>query len=113
MTDTQAQPMPDFVTRDNEVKHDDGSLTIPLFYPITTPTGDNITTVTLTRVKQKTMKELRKRHKNDMDNFGDAMLLSASHLTEEDLGEMDMEDYTYISERFSIMVGFGSSTGTK
>ncbi len=94
-----------------ETTNDDGSLTIELLYPIDVPTGEKITEVTLKRVKQKTMKEMRNRYKKDMDELGDAMLAHSSGLTLEDIGEMDMADYTYLSERFSDMVGVGSSQG--
>lgn len=98
--------------RDNEIQHEDGSLTIPLFYPITTPTGEVIKEVTLKRVKQKTMKEMRERYKKNPDELGDAMLAHSAGLTLEDIGELDMEDYTYLSDRFSDLVGFGSAKGT-
>lgn len=94
-----------------EITNDDGSLTIELLYPIDVPTGEQITEVTLKRVKQKTMKEMRNRYKKDMEELGDAMLAHSSGLTLEDIGEMDMADYTYLSERFSNMVGLGSSQG--
>lgn len=94
-----------------EVTNEDGSLTVELHYPIDTPTGEKITEVTLKRVKQKTMKAIRNQHKKAPDEMGDAMLAHSSGLTLEDIGEMDMADYTYLSERFSDMVGLGSSQG--
>lgn len=103
MTDTQKER--------TEITNDDGSLTIKLLYPIDVPTGEKITEVTLKRVKQKAMKAIRNQHKKDPEEMGDAMLASSSGLTLEDIGEMDMADYTYLSERFSDMVGLGSSQG--
>lgn len=94
-----------------EVTNDDGSLTIELLYPIDVPTGEKITEVTLKRVKQKTMKAIRSQYKKDPDEMGDAMLAHSTGLTLEDIGEMDMADYTYLSERFSDMVGIGSNKG--
>lgn len=103
---------PEIELRDNEVKHDDGSLTIALFYPFQTPTGDTISEVILKRVKQKTMKDIRERHKKNPDEVMDAMIAHSSGLALEDIGELDMEDYTYIAERFSSLVGLGAAKST-
>ncbi len=92
-----------------ETTNEDGSLTVELLYPIDTPMGGKITEVTLKRVKQKTMKAIRSQHKKEPEEMGDAMLAHSSGLTLEDIGEMDMADYTYLSERFSDMVGLGGS----
>ncbi len=97
-------------TREGEVVNEDGSVTVPLLYPISDPSGTTTQTITLKRCKQKEMKALRAKFK-DNEEFGEAFLAHSAGITLEDLGEMDMEDFAYLSERFSSVVGLGSKKG--
>ncbi len=77
-----------------------------LQYPFTSPSGQRIEELQLTRLKVKDMRAAR-RISDKPEDWDEPLLAAMTGLVPEDLAEMDLADYQALQKRFQHMLGLG------